>query len=277
VPEAIDSDPGRLRQVLTNLVGNAIKFTGAGGVRIHVTLETTADRRLRVDVIDSGPGIPVPARAQLFQPFTQLDVSTTRQFGGTGLGLAISRQLVELMGGAIGVTSPVPVPHHAGGPGSAFWFSVPATVSTHASAAPASRTTPATVEPDRLRPSSCRVLVAEDNPVNQQVIVAMLRRLGLDPTVVEDGQAAVNATAEQRFDLVLMDCQMPILDGFEATREIRARASSDRPWIVAVTANAMAGDAERCRAAGMDDYVSKPISIEALRRVAAPWLKEPAA
>jgi signal transduction histidine kinase len=277
VPEAVDTDPGRLRQVLTNLVGNAIKFTGAGGVRIHVTLETATDPRLRFDVIDSGPGIPAPARQQLFQPFTQLDVSTTRQFGGTGLGLAISRQLVELMGGAIGVTSPAPEPHHPGGPGSAFWFSLPAKASMPGSAAPATRTPPSIVEPGRHRPSSCRVLVAEDNPVNQQVIVAMLRRLGLEPTLVEDGRAAVKATAEQHFDLVLMDCQMPIMDGFEATREIRARGSNGRPWIVAVTANAMAGDAERCRAAGMDDYVSKPISIDALRRVAAPWLKDSAA
>jgi CheY-like chemotaxis protein len=121
------------------------------------------------------------------------------------------------------------------------------------------------------------VLVAEDNPINQQVIVAMLRRLGLEPTLVGDGQAAVEAVLRTPFDLVLMDCQMPIMDGFEATREIHARLSNARPWIVAVTANAMAGDAERCRAAGMDDYVSKPISIDALRRVAAPWLNDTAA
>ncbi len=231
-------------------------------------------------MIDSGPGIPSNARAQLFQPFTQLDVSTTRQFGGTGLGLAISRQLVELMGGAIGVTSPARETHTEGGPGSVFWFSLPAKVSARATIVPALRVFPAAAahaEPEGSTPSTCRVLVAEDDPINQQVIVAMLRRLGLEPTLVEDGHAAVKATSERNFDLVLMDCQMPIMDGFEATREIRARGSSSRPWIVAVTANAMAGDAERCRAAGMDDYVSKLISIDALRRVAAPWLTDSAA
>jgi signal transduction histidine kinase/CheY-like chemotaxis protein len=278
VPEAIDTDPGRLRQVLTNLVGNAIKFTSAGGVRVKVALDG-ADRQLRFEVVDSGPGVPATAQSQLFQPFTQLDVSTTRQFGGTGLGLAISRQLVELLGGRIGMTSPAPLPRVGGGPGSVFWFSLPAIVSRLTAPSQDPRVQPAGhVESDREMPSAaCRVLVAEDNPINQQVIVAMLRRLGLEPTLVGDGQAAVNATREATFDLVLMDCQMPVMDGFEATREIRARASNARPWIVAVTANAMAGDAERCRAAGMDDYVSKPISIDALRRVAAPWLRDDAA
>ena len=278
VPEAIDTDPGRLRQVLTNLVGNAIKFTSAGGVHVQVDLDA-ADRRLRFEVVDSGPGVPPAAQSQLFQPFTQLDVSTTRQFGGTGLGLAISRQLVELLGGRIGVTSPAPPARAEGGPGSVFWFSLPATVSAQvmASHGPRVQQVAGHVHPDRDTASTCRVLVAEDNPINQQVIVAMLRRLGFEPTLVEDGQAAVNATRDTTFDLVLMDCQMPVMDGFEATREIRERGSNGRPWIVAVTANAMAGDAERCRAAGMDDYVSKPISIDALRRVAAPWLNDSAA
>ena len=275
VPDAIDTDPGRLRQVLTNLVGNAIKFTHAGGVRVQV--KTHNDGQLHFTVIDSGPGIPAPARQQLFQPFTQLDVSTTRQFGGTGLGLAISKQLVELMGGGIGVTSPVRAADGDSGPGSAFWFSLPARISTETTRAPGTAVrmpipVPGSESGARLS-SACRVLVAEDNFVNQQVIVAILRRLGLEPSLVEDGRAAVDATAESAFDLVFMDCQMPVMDGFEATRAIRARRQSVRPWIVAVTANAMAGDAERCRAAGMDDYVSKPISIDDLRRVTAPWIR----
>jgi signal transduction histidine kinase/ActR/RegA family two-component response regulator len=302
VPDAVESDPGRLRQVLTNLVGNAIKFTSVGEVRIRVDVDRAPQMRLRFTVSDTGPGIPAHARSQLFQSFTQLDVSTTRQFGGTGLGLAISRQLVELMGGEIGVMSPAVEHPREGGPGSVFWFSLPANVSSQVQTgtrhdAPAFPSTSVVSShesatavisaPGKVAAvasghdtvsASCRVLVAEDNFVNQQVIVAMLRRLGIEPTLVGDGRAAVLATSEHAFDLVLMDCQMPVMDGFEATREIRGRQQQgSRPWIVAVTANAMAGDAERCRAAGMDDYMSKPISIDELRRVAAPWLQDTAA
>jgi len=211
----------------------------------------------------------------LFQPFSQLDVSTTRKFGGTGLGLAISRQLVGLLGGAIGIVSPAPDAPAEGGPGAAFWFSLPAAASARTAVTSGlhAAVSPTAVGPTLGTSPACRVLVAEDNFVNQQVIVAMLRKLGLESTLVEDGDAAVQATAGGAFDLVLMDCQMPVMDGFEATREIRSRPTRGaRPWIVAVTANAMSGDAERCRAAGMDDYISKPISIDDLRRVAAPWL-----
>ena len=271
VPMAIETDPGRLRQVLTNLIGNAIKFTSEGRVRVQVGLEP-AGTRLRIQVADSGPGIPVEGQKYLFQPFSQLDVSTTRRFGGTGLGLAICRQLVDLLGGEIGVVSPAPERAAGGGPGSIFWFSLPATIS--ASVAQSANVLPAAPSPERGEYSSrCRVLVAEDNPVNQMVISAMLHKLGIEPRLVADGRKAVDSVAVEPFDLVLMDCQMPVMDGFEATRLIRA-GSGPHPMIVAVTANAMAGDAEQCRAAGMDDYISKPISVRELRRVLAPWLDE---
>ena len=272
LPDAIETDPGRLRQVLTNLVGNAVKFTGKGRVRILVDMDP-AGAKLRFRVVDTGPGIPADSQKHLFQPFTQLDVSTTRRFGGTGLGLAICRQLVDLLGGEIGVTSPATDRSTEEGPGSIFWFSLPATVPTGAMRTPLRQTTATPTLEQSKRSSVCRVLVAEDNPVNQMVIRAMLQKLGIEATLVGDGRQAVDAVAERPFDLVLMDCQMPVMDGFEATGIIRSQSAS-RPVIVAVTANAMAGDAERCRAAGMDDYISKPISVRELRRVLSPWLDE---
>ena len=275
LPQAIETDPGRVRQVLTNLVGNAIKFTSDGYVRIHIDMES-AGRRLRFQIADSGPGIPVESQKHLFQPFTQLDVSTTRRFGGTGLGLAICRQLVELLGGEIGVISPAPATSANGGVGSVFWFSLPATVVSTGVARPQARPVAVVATPERgVGSSICRVLVAEDNPVNQLVIRAMLQKLGIEPTLVADGRQAVESVSTQPFDLVLMDCQMPVMDGFEATRMIRG-GSGQSPVIVAVTANAMAGDADLCRAAGMDDYISKPISVRELRRVLTPWLGEAA-
>jgi signal transduction histidine kinase len=275
LPQAIETDPGRVRQVLTNLVGNAIKFTSEGCVRIRIETEPTG-RRLRFQVADSGPGIPDESQKHLFQPFTQLDVSTTRRFGGTGLGLAICRQLVELLGGEIGVISPAPARSAVGGVGSVFWFSLPATVVSTGAARAAARPVPvAAVRQRGAQSALCRVLVAEDNPINQMVIRAMLQKLGIEPTLVADGRQAVESVSAKPFDLVLMDCQMPVMDGFEATRMIRD-GSGEHPVIVAVTANAMAGDAELCRAAGMDDYISKPISVRELRRVLAPWLGEAA-
>jgi signal transduction histidine kinase/ActR/RegA family two-component response regulator len=268
LPVAIQTDPVRLRQMLTNLVGNAIKFTSDGHVRVLV--DPHPGGRLRFRVADSGPGIPADGQKYLFQPFSQLDVSTTRRFGGTGLGLAICRELVGLLGGEIGVVSPAEERPAVGGPGSVFWFTLPATPAA-AAHQPADLPRPR-IQPAVAPSSVCRVLVAEDNPVNQKVMLGMLQRLAIEPTVVADGRQAVDALAETSFDLVLMDCQMPTMDGFEATREIRKRLTDRRPVIVAVTANAMAGDAADCLAAGMDDYISKPISVRELRRVLAPWL-----
>jgi signal transduction histidine kinase/ActR/RegA family two-component response regulator len=274
LPDTIATDAGRFRQVLTNLVGNALKFTEEGHVRIRVEMERGSGTHVRIQVADTGPGIRAEFQPRLFQPFSQLDVSTTRRFGGTGLGLAISRQLVELLGGQIGVISHAATASE--NPGSIFWFSLPAVTSTGAlghshtdAAVPAVHT-----EADAPR---CRVLVAEDNDVNQAVIRAMLKKLGIVPTIVADGRQVLEAIGGQAFDVILMDCQMPVMDGFEATRAIRDLASDTPPVIVAVTANAMVGDAERCRAAGMDDYVSKPISVRELRRVLARWLDKPTA
>jgi PAS domain S-box-containing protein len=395
VPRNLVGDPGRLRQVLLNLVGNAIKFTERGDVSIRVTAPHVTDGQanVRFEVTDTGIGIPSDAQARLFEPFTQADASTTRKFGGTGLGLAISRRIVELLGGNIGVQSEA-------GHGTTFWFTIPcpragtapapqelaaatgglrvlvvddsqasrvmleqtlldagltvqvARGSDEAEAAvgegpwphvalidenlaegagprlaehlraraphplailylssrltstasldaagrllkPVRRTElmaalervgrPASAEPVAaavvVRPSpqdaahAARVLVAEDNPVNQKVARLMLERCGCAVDVVENGSLAVDAVRDRAYDLILMDCQMPVCDGLEATRRIRALPDgSSEVVIVALTANALAGDRERCLAAGMNDYLPKPVRRDALMEMLAKYL-----
>ena len=418
VPARLRGDPGRLRQILTNLIGNAIKFTEVGEVIVRVSQaeprEATAGAPQRSStfvtftVRDTGIGIPESARTRLFQAFAQADGSTTRRYGGTGLGLTISRQLVELMGGEIGLESEP-------GEGSTFWFTVPLEVSQDVPASPAARVdltgvkvlivddnkTNRTIlerqlsawgmhafsasdgaaalamlraghatgrpfdlavldlqmpgmdglelavkirsivalarlplvmltsigihgreavvqdvgiaamlskpvrQPHLLRAladavsmrsgglrarsrlsaansatptlrtvgTRPRVLVAEDNPVNQRVAIRMLERLGLGADVAADGREAIESFGRQPYAAILMDCQMPDLDGFEATERIRAREDpGHRTPIIAMTASAMRGDRERCLAAGMDDYVSKPVTIESLREVLGRWL-----
>ncbi|MFN8545474.1 MAG: PAS domain-containing protein [Candidatus Binatia bacterium] len=399
VPRRVSGDPTRVRQVLVNLLGNAVKFTSEGGVAVRVRIETEAADHalLRFDVRDTGIGIPADVQPRLFQSFSQADSSTTRRYGGTGLGLAICRQLVELMGGAIGLQS-------VAGAGSVFWFTVRvgrvagaettlpdaaripsgrrvlcasasaplrAALAAHLQAlgltvdeAPdaavalellvaAARDGTAyhvLIADDRLRapdggPDAAaiaadprcagvavvllcgaggrgaprrsidilrpvreaqllaavltalgvqqaapearaeptrnptlrggpRILVAEDNPVNQTVARAQLARLGCRVDVVSDGREAVDAVARVPYDLVLMDCQMPEMDGFAATRAIRAREiQGPRTPIIAMTANAMAGDRELCLAAGMDDYLSKPVKATALREAIERWAR----
>ncbi len=397
VPNRVVGDPGRLRQILTNLVGNALKFTHSGeiGVRGSLAGEDGEWVRVRFEVRDTGIGIPEDKLDALFDKFTQVDASTTRRYGGTGLGLAISKQLAELMGGSIGVRSRL-------GEGSTFWFEVrlqrdetqaqaqppfdgqrvlvvddhaanreivaaalrswglvPVEASDGAEALRLLQEAAAADDPflvavvDRLMPgmdglelAECvradpitrdvslillsslgadresevfdvrltkpvrfselrsamgrvlrqpgpvaevrrvqpgeeqslppaQVLVAEDNPVNQQVALGVLRKLGLRAQAVGNGEEAIRALREFSFDLVLMDVQMPVLDGFEATRRIRsgeAGVSNPRVPIVAMTAHAMQGDRQRCLEAGMDDYVSKPVSKEALVQVLRRWL-----
>jgi signal transduction histidine kinase/CheY-like chemotaxis protein len=249
-------DPVRLRQALTNLLANAVKFTTRGGIAVRALFE--ANDVVRFEVQDSGVGISPEAQSRLFQSFSQADGSTSRRYGGTGLGLAIAKRLAELMGGAVGVDS-------SPGKGSRFWFTarLPAV-------AGGARPMPALVElplPVFAAAPRGRVLVAEDNPVNQKVDVGFLVALGYQADVVGTGRAAVTACLEQAYDAILMDCQMPDLDGYEATAAIRARESTRRTPIVALTASAMKGDREKCLAAGMDDYLTKPLSREALEAV----------
>jgi CheY-like chemotaxis protein len=248
-------DPGRLRQVLFNLVSNAIKFTHQGGIAIRVgqrPLES-GDVELRIEVADTGIGIAPELRPLLFGRFTQADSSTSRRYGGTGLGLAICRQLASLMGGDIGFDSEP-------GRGSRFWFTARCAIG--AAPRPASEDGEA---PPPLLHGGLKVLVAEDNQVNQLVIVAMLSRLGHQVDLAANGAEAVAAVERVPYDLVLMDVQMPEMDGPGATRAIRRLPGpASRVPIIALTANAMAGHREEYLAAGMNDYVTKPIKMRDL-------------
>ncbi|PTY08715.1 hypothetical protein DB347_03840 [Opitutaceae bacterium EW11] len=258
VPSALRGDPGRIRQVLLNLIGNAVKFTEKGGISVRVLAEHLSPPQegriahLRIEVEDTGIGIPAEAAARLFQVFSQADASTTRRFGGTGLGLAISRQIVELMGGKIGM---VPKEGH----GSVFWFtlSLPVAATPNRTRHPLAQAKP---EGQRELLKGLRVLVAEDNAVNQRLVEAQLSRIGCKLRCVGNGLQAIDALREGEYDVVLMDCQMPELDGYEATRRIRESGRTQIP-IIAMTAHAMIGDREKCLEAGMDDYLAKPVRL----------------
>jgi PAS domain S-box-containing protein len=269
VPQLAGGDSGRLRQVLVNLVGNALKFTERGGVAVQVGVqEFDGDAVvLRFSVSDTGIGIPTDRLQAIFEPFTQADGAMTRRFGGTGLGLTISARLVELMGGRVWAESPAPDHAHGrdvGGPGSVFFFTVRLTAESRAAdvAAPKAMPVGEMRSSNGARSTTApRILLAEDNPVNQKVAVAMLRRRGYDVSLAETGRDAVDLVGREPFDLVLMDVQMPEMDGFAATaaiREAEARTGGHLT-IIAMTAHSMAGDRERCLAAGMDGYLSKPI------------------
>lgn len=271
VPARILGDSGRLRQVLVNLLGNAVKFTDSGEVALGV--ETTAregDRvRLRVVVRDTGVGISPEAMERIFQPFGQVDASMTRKFGGTGLGLTICKQLVERMGGTIAAES-------TPGVGSTFSFAieveVPAAPPAVARPAVAESPAPAAAPAEPRAPSGplplLRILLAEDNRLNQRVALLLLKKLGYMADVVENGTEAVLATERRPYDVVLMDVQMPEMDGMQATRVISSRmAPEERPYIVAFTAHTTPGDREQCMDAGMDDYLAKPVDIARLEAV----------
>jgi CheY-like chemotaxis protein len=267
---AVLADAARMRQVLQNLVGNAVKFTEQGSVTLAIEMAPSADSEvnLRFAVRDTGPGISPDLQERLFEEFWQVDGSNARRHGGTGLGLAICRRLVEAMEGRIGVQS---LP----GEGSTFWFNVPF---TRATATPEPGVTPITRASGAVRPEfvGARVLVAEDTPVNQKITVRMLERLGCVVELAVDGHHAVSRFQAGRFDLVLMDCQMPGMDGFEATRVIRGwEAGRMHVPIVALTANAQPSDRERCLAAGMDDFLTKPLRATELEQALARWLSMP--
>ena len=265
LPALLRGDARRLRQIMTNLIANAIKFTSQGDVRLDAALEyrTPTAVTIRVTVTDTGIGIRPEVAACLFTPFTQADASTTRKYGGTGLGLAICRQLVEMMGGQIGV-------HSREGAGSAFWFTA-----TFPVAAPVEQgrrdSQKAVSVPPLQSPERQRVLVVEVNQVNRDVAVAQLHRLGYFAVSVQNGLEAVEALRNSSFDLILMDCEMPVMDGFEATHRIRRSDHSAIP-IVALTADAMREDRDRCIREGMNDYLAKPVDLRQLQQVLARWL-----
>jgi two-component system, sensor histidine kinase len=266
IPEYLVGDPVRISQVFANLVGNAVKFTEKGRIRVTVTLEQTASDRLTLlcRVADTGIGIPAETQKQLFQPFSQGDGSATRKYGGTGLGLAISRQLAEMMGGTMGLES-------TPGQGSTFWFT--ANFGIPAEATPEVILSVPTREQQQAGiPKGLKILVAEDNEANQIVATMMLDKFECRTTIAANGQQALEALCNETFDLVLMDCQMPVMDGFEATRDIRRVERTTRhTTIVAMTANALQGERERCLAGGMDDYISKPVMLEDLERALRKW------
>ncbi len=249
------ADPLRLQQVLINLIGNAIKFTETGSVTVALTvLSQQADGvKLRFSVSDTGIGIPPDQVARVFDMFAQVDGTTTRRFGGSGLGLSISRQLVELMGGTIGAESTL-------GIGSSFWFEVTLPLAPAAPAAPAPPAEAAATA--RALPSNPRVLLVEDSLVNRMVAAEFLNRCGCVVTVAENGQEAVDQFAPGRFDIIFMDIQMPVMDGFGATTMIRAREQAadgaGRIPIVALTANVMEDDFRQSQAVGMDAFLTKP-------------------
>ncbi len=268
-PTVLVGDPERLKQVLGNLLANAVKFTERGNVTLRVLLSADDPSAalprtvLRVEVEDSGVGIPPAVAAQLFQPFMQADASTTRRFGGTGLGLVISKHLVELMGGRIGLSS-------ESGCGSLFWVELPFDVSDEPLRALVAD------HPDAAQWAGRCALLVEDNAVNMIVAETQLERLGLQVVTAVNGILALEALGRQAFDIVLMDCQMPNMDGYEAVQRWRrieaGHIGAHRTPVIALTANAMAGDREHCIEAGYDDHLGKPFSRDDLQKLLRQWL-----
>jgi signal transduction histidine kinase/CheY-like chemotaxis protein len=264
VPARLMGDPLRLRQVLLNLVGNAIKFTAQGSVSVSVRQLRADSQRviLEFEVLDTGIGIPEEKIAELFSPFSQVDVSVTRCFGGSGLGLSISRRLVDLMGGEIGVDSRL-------GEGSRFWVHLPFLRPSAAEMQADAPATPRVV-------AGAHLLVVDDSPINVRIAGALLGKHGYRIDVAENGEQALAKLAATDYDLVLMDCQMPVVDGLEATRRLRAGENGERNRqvpVIAMTASAMSDDREKCRAAGMDGFLSKPVSESELLRTVGELLR----
>ncbi|MES2905512.1 MAG: ATP-binding protein [Pseudomonadota bacterium] len=256
-------DPTRLRQILINFCGNAVKFTEAGTIQILSSIieNKKGSARWRLEVTDSGCGIPAEKLPRLFEKFSQADNSTARQYGGSGLGLHITKILAELMHGQVGASSNA-------GKGSTFWFEAPFEISAES----------VHIKPHVISSHipPCHILLAEDNSTNQMLIKAMLKREGHSVVTASNGLQAVDAAIKEKFDLILMDCQMPDMDGLEATAKIRIHsdALSKNVPILALTANASSESRERCMACGMNDFVSKPVAIEQLQLAIGRWVKK---
>ncbi|HEY9836515.1 MAG TPA: ATP-binding protein, partial [Vampirovibrionales bacterium] len=278
LPRFVRGDPSRLRQILLNLVSNAIKFTPSGFISLNAKLEGKTNRKTRVyfQVTDTGIGIPPEAQANLFQSFSQVDPSTSRQYGGTGLGLAICEQLVSIMQGEIGVISEL-------NQGSTFWFSLPFQTA-HRRREPAQESLEG-IQWNSLEKVSDRslynpkkdlkILVVEDHLINQTVILSQLETLGYQADCVANGLEALKCLEAKTYDIVLMDCQMPLMDGYTATQELRRReGNQSRTVVIALTAHAMKADREKCLASGMDDYLSKPVDEEDLARIVQHWAQK---
>ena len=263
LPSGIHGDSGRIRQVLVNLIGNALKFTRAGSVAVEVTATRREGKLLlRFEIRDAGIGIPADRVDSLFKPFSQVDASTTRRYGGTGLGLSIVKRLAELMGGGVGVQSQT-------GKGSTFWFTAAVEEAT------VQQSEDRSYKPVVHARATCaaRILIAEDNLVNEKVALRVLQQLGYTADAVRDGRATVEAWGSGNYDLILMDCQMPEMDGYEATREIRRREQPGQHIpIIALTAHAMKDDDLKCKAAGMDSYLTKPLDRVLLERCLEQYL-----
>ena len=269
-PCGLSGDPGRLRQILLNLIGNAIKFTNTGAVTVEAKMlrKDAATATVRFEVRDTGIGIAADRIQHLFSPFTQADASTTRCFGGTGLGLSISKRLIELMGGKIGVES-------REGVGSTFWFHLSFSRSRVAQIAEEMN---AIVDADaQISTRKGIILLVEDNPINQILAVAMLSKYGHQVDIAENGEQALRSLANRAYDLVLMDCQMPVMDGYEATCRLRAANSpvlDRRIPVIAMTASALLEDQQRCLAVGMDGFISKPVNSADLQQTIVRILEE---
>lgn len=263
INKQVTGDAGRIRQVMLNLVGNAIKFTQQGAIKIAID-PCSDSERLHISVIDNGIGIKEEELSRLFNPFEQSDASIANKYGGTGLGLSICKQLIELMGGEIGVESEY-------GKGSTFWIEVALPASDVPDASSLYDAHNNDIEPVHLQG---RALIADDNEINQKVIQLMLASYGIQTVVASNGEAALGLLETEQFDIVFMDCQMPVLNGYEVTEIIR---NGEKPYqntpVIALTANSMERDRQRCLAAGMDDFLTKPVNQNSLENILGKWLK----